>query len=111
MPGSLPGIVQQVALKAIEADLAIGVSEVLERRGAIVAGTRMTALYALPPIYFPDEFHVYESSSGEQVYLVWLVPITAAEASFVREQGHEAFEDILEKVDPDLLDLSRESCV
>ena len=45
MPGSLPGIVQQVALKAIEADLAIGVSEVLERRGAIVAGTRMTALY------------------------------------------------------------------
>lgn len=111
MPGNLPGIVQQVALKAIESDAAIGVAEVLERRGEIVAGTSMTALYALPPVYFSDDFHVHQSSSGEQVFIVWLVPITAAEASFVREQGHEAFEDMLEKLDPDLLDLSRASIV
>ncbi len=62
-------------------------------------------------MYFPDEFHVYRSPSGEQVFIVWLVPIRAAEASFVRAQGHDAFEDMLENVDPDLLDLSCESIV
>lgn len=111
IPANLPGILQQVALKAIDADLAIGVSEVLERRGELIPGTGMVALYALPPVYFPDDFHVVSSALHEDIFLVWLVPITQKELNFVRTYGSEEFETTLETVDPDLLDLSRESVV
>lgn len=111
IPTNLPGILQQVALKAIDADLAIGVSEVLERRGELIPGTGMVALYAISPVYFPDAFHVFSSESHEDVFLIWLVPITRKEVEFVHAYGSEEFEAMLENVDPDLLDLSRESVV
>ena len=49
--------------------------------------------------------------SGEPIVLVWLVPITAAEAHYVNDRTWEAFEDLLEEVNPDLRDLGRASVV
>jgi hypothetical protein len=41
------------------------------------------------------------------VVMTWLVPITAAEASYVRARSWPALEDALVAEDPDLVDLSR----
>jgi hypothetical protein len=43
------------------------------------------------------------------VVFIWLVPITADEVKFVQENGWEIFEDFLEKENPDLTDIYRQS--
>jgi hypothetical protein len=108
-PRNLPGVMQQVALEALERDRAYLRGEVLGPRGDLVEGTHLQALYVAVPVYFPDGFQVYLPGEGEPVMFAWLVPITAGEAAFVRIRGWNAFEDQLEQKDPDLLDFHRES--
>lgn len=44
---------------------------------------------------------------AENARFVWLVPITASEASFIRENGFETFEDRLESSGVDVIDPRR----
>jgi len=69
-------------------------------------GSAMNAIYVSMPVIFDEGFNTFEGSSPPSV-LVWLVPIFESEARYVQEHGWEAFEDILEKEDPDLWDLNR----
>jgi len=67
----------------------------------------MEALYASAPVYFPDGFDLCTDRDGD-VLFVWLLPIAATEAAFVRAQGWDVFEDRLMEHDPDLTDVFRE---
>jgi hypothetical protein len=58
-------------------------------------------------VYFDDDFLSVVLENGVETAVVWLVPIGASEASFVRERGWDAFEEELARQDPDLLDLNR----
>ena len=53
------------------------------------------------------EFTECDTTAGSTHFL-WLVPIHRVEAKFVRRFGWQQFEDLLEKQDPDLLDLHRQ---
>ena len=64
----------------------------------------MEALYSAIPVYLPDDFAQFDD-----VVLVWLVPISRAEAAFVTANGWSAFEDLLSETDPDLVDVDRKS--
>lgn len=80
-------------------------------RGSACAGpfkmpAAMSDLYCAIPVFFPDEFQAWRGSDPPTVF-VWLVPITTAERQFVEAKGWEAFEQLLEVQDPDLLDLDR----
>jgi hypothetical protein len=46
----------------------------------------MEAVYAAIPVYLADQFAVYEGDE-KPVVIVWLVPISATEASYVRRYG------------------------
>jgi hypothetical protein len=71
---------------------------------------QMEALYCCSPVYFDDGFAEYGGFS-EPLVIIWLVPITPEEALYVQESGWDAFEDLLESAEPDLLDLERPSLV
>lgn len=109
-PGSLPGVLQQLGTEALGIDTAYAPGDVIGPRGELRAGATVSAIYTALPVYLPDSFHVCRSTP-EPVVFAWMVPITDAEADFVRARGRDAFEGALESVDPDLLNTSRESIV
>ena len=72
-----------------------------------VPGSAMAALYVAMPVYFPDDFSLYESGEGPDIEVLWLVPVSQREYDFVEAYGWEAFEELLERQDPDLVDVYR----
>ena len=71
---------------------------------------QMEALYCCNPVYFDAGFAEF-SGFPEPLVIIWLVPITPEEALYVQESGWDAFEDLLQSADPDLLDLERPALV
>ena len=106
---NLPGILQQVGMRALHDKRCYLRGEVIGPNGPLTDGSRLEALYVAVPVYLPDSFQVFRPADGDPVVMAWLVPITAREARFVGEQGWEAFEHELQEEDPDLLDMTRES--
>lgn len=66
-------------------------------------------LVSLPYPYGPSLEHC--DALGRHVQVLWLVPITEAEARHVCERGLEAFEQLLERSDADVISLARRSLV
>lgn len=90
---NLPGILHQVGTEVLASGKGYLRGEVIGPRGQLVDDSVAEALYVAAPVYFPDEFHVFRPEGGEPIILVWLVPITRAEAKFVRECGWDKFEE------------------
>ncbi|MBX3184234.1 MAG: suppressor of fused domain protein [Polyangiaceae bacterium] len=72
----------------------------------LIPGVRASAVYASIPVFFDDDFSVYQDSSPPTV-LVWLIPLPREDAEFVKTQGWEPFEDMLESTAVDFWDLNR----
>ncbi|MBO0745953.1 MAG: suppressor of fused domain protein [Candidatus Dormibacteraeota bacterium] len=106
--GPVPGLLQQIGMEVLAAARPLLRGEVIGPRGSLVAGSPMEAVYAAIPVYFPDDFAVYEGDD-EPIVIAWLVPISAREASYVKQYGWEAFEQHLAETDPDLTDVFRPS--
>jgi hypothetical protein len=107
-PTNLPGILYDVGKGALRDHHGLSRGDVIGPRGPLRAGATVEALYSSAPAYFPESFHLYTPTDGTlPVVLVWLVPITASEADFVRRVGWAPFETELERQDPDLLDFAR----
>jgi len=104
--GPIPGLLQQIGTEALAADKPLLRGDVIGPRGELIAGSMMEAVYAAIPVYLPDDFAVYKGE-GEQVAVVWLVPISAREARYVKTRGWNEFEDLLVENDPDLTDVFR----
>ena len=103
----LPGLLGQVADELLASGEALLRGDVIGPRGPLVPGSRMAAWYAAIPVYQDDGFAAADLPDGARAAIVWLVPISAAEAAYVRSHGWKAFEDELVRHDPDLLDLGR----
>jgi hypothetical protein len=111
--GNIPAILHQLGMEAISDKRPYLRGELIgPRRGVLIAGTQIEALYvANPPLFLPESFAPYTSPQGISCVLAWLVPITLNEAEFVKKNGWERFEEELCCADPDLLDLKRASIV
>lgn len=106
--GPIPGLLQQIGKEELAVGRPLLRGEAIGPRGELIPGSAMEAMYAAIPVYLPDDFAVYEGDDG-QVAVVWLVPISADEAIYVRTHGWRAFEDRLVENDPDLTDFFRPS--
>jgi hypothetical protein len=104
--GPLPGVVEFVAERIVQGGHAVLRGDVIPLPVPLPGGSK-TALYAALPVYFNDDFFSVTIENGSDVAIVWLVPITSAEADFVRVKGWQAFEQALAAQDPDLVDLNR----
>ncbi len=61
--------------------------------------------------YFLDSFHAFNCVGDVSIIQAWLIPITYNEANFIKQNGWEEFEDMLVKVDPDLINFKRASII
>lgn len=84
-------------------------------RGAVVGphqplipGVAMNSVYCTMPVMFDPEFATFSGSEPATVF-VWLVPMLSDEADFVRLNGWNKFEDLLEREQPDFWNLNRAS--
>ncbi|QKL55768.1 suppressor of fused domain protein [Ralstonia solanacearum] len=80
--------------------------EVIGPSAPVIPGVAADAVYASMPVIFPQGLELYSESTPPTV-LVWLIPLLASEAGFVRQEGWSRFEDLLEERNPDVLDLNR----
>lgn len=103
---NIPALLQSVVSEAIGLERAYLRGQVIGPRGNLFEGYPFTALYVSLPAYLPDSFKELRVE-GRAIVFGWLIPITDREAEFVLSQGWEAFEDLLERKDPDLVDLAR----
>jgi hypothetical protein len=104
--GAAPRILHQVAMEALESGKPLLRGDVIGPRGGLFENSRMQALYAAIPVYLPDDFAGF-TEEGKEGAIVWLVPISPAEAHFVAHFGWNRFEDLLVSGDPDLTDVFR----
>lgn len=105
--GPIPGIMQQVGRDILSNHHAPLRGEVIGPYGPLVGSSQLEALYAALPVYLPDSFATYEDD-GEQIVIIWLIPISAGEAEFVTDSGWSEFENALSDTDLQLMDLNRE---
>jgi hypothetical protein len=103
---NIHGLLGVVALDRTKDGNALARGEVKGPAGLLPGATRLEALYASLPAYFPDSFALARSTEPATHFL-WLIPITVGEAEFVRREGWSRFEDLIVQQDPDLLDLER----
>ncbi|MET7685179.1 suppressor of fused domain protein [Streptomyces sp. NPDC005423] len=101
--GHFPEVLEYVAGQLMASGQAILRGDVVPLPAPLPDGT-MTSLYAGLPVYFDNDFFSVTVENGSDVTIVWLIPITDQETAFIRAKGWPAFEDLLVRQGPDLLD-------
>lgn len=68
----------------------------------------MDTLYVGRALFHPRELNEFRIEDRE-AQMLWLMPVSAAEADYLRERGRRAFEELMWDRDPDPTDFSRPS--
>jgi hypothetical protein len=100
------------ALATVNADAeeGLGVGSIIALGRPWIARSWARHVLVLPPYPFGPGFEVYEEGERRTVVL-WLVPILAVEAQYVRERGYEALEQLIERHAVNVADPARTSVV
>jgi hypothetical protein len=107
----MPRILQTLGLRLLESGVALLRGDVIWTETVRSNLGKLNSFYVTLPVYLPDSFSTHVENNGHPVVLSWLVPISDAEARYVRSEGWSQFEDLLQRENPDLLDLERMSLV
>ena len=110
-PAEDPVLVEMLAaLASVNADPArrLGVGSLVALGRPWTAGAQADHLLVLPPYPFGPGFEVFELG-GRRVVVLWLVPVTPAEADLVRTEGYAAFERLIIAGLVDVADPARDS--
>ena len=110
-PAEDPVLVEMLAALATvnaDPDKRLGVGSIVALGRPWTRASAAQNLLVLPPYYFGPGFEVYRPPGEERrIVVLWLVPITAAEARFVRVQGAEAFEQLMQRNEANVVDPGR----
>lgn len=112
-PAQDPVIVEMLAaLATVDADApeGLGVGSILALGRPWIGQSWARHLLVLPPYPFGPGFEVYRDGERRTVVL-WLVPILAVEAEYVREHGYKALEQVFETRETNVADPARTSVV
>jgi hypothetical protein len=112
-PAQDPVIVEMLAaLATVNADApeGLGVGSILALGRPWIAQSWARHLLVLPPYPFGPGFEVYREGERRTVVL-WLVPVLAVEAEYVREHGYKALEQIFETRKVNVADPARSSVI
>jgi hypothetical protein len=107
----IPSLLQQIGSEALQRRVAYLRGDVISPRDQLFTESSFVAVYVTIPVYYPESFAVYKEPDGNSKVIAWLVPITLAEAEYVRDRGWSEFEKLLEQRNPDLLDPKRPSMI
>jgi|ERR1051325_1815693 hypothetical protein len=106
----LAAVVDAIGREVLTRDSALLRGEVVGPAGPIFAGSTIEAFAYTSPWYWSDEFSRF-SGLSPAVLMIWLLPLTTAEAGYVRQHGIDRFEVEINEQVPDLLDFRRPSIV
>jgi hypothetical protein len=100
------------ALASVNADApqGLGVGSIVALGRPWVLKSWARHLLVLPPYAFDPGFAIFEED-GRATVVLWLVPVLAAEAQYVREHGFEALVQIIETRKVNVADPARASVV
>lgn len=102
------GILQQVGLMTLASETAVLRGQLIGPFGELFVGSKMEALYAAIPVYFPRGFAQCDDERLGSVVFTWLVPISSQEARFTQELGWQRLEDAFMERNPDLANVFRD---
>ncbi|MFC5724368.1 suppressor of fused domain protein [Streptomyces gamaensis] len=105
--GPFPALIHQLAMRVLQ-NGALLRGDVVGPFGPIIPGSKLEAFYSAIPVYYDDGFAAVDLESGNRAVMVWMVPISRAEAAYVKEFGWDAFESELVAQSPDLMDPFRD---
>ncbi len=110
-PAEDPVLVEMLAALATvnaDPDKRLGVGSILHLGRPWTGASAAENLLVLPPYVFGPGFEVYEPPGEERrVVVLWLVPITSAEARFVRRHGPQKFEELMLRHEANVVDPRR----
>ncbi len=106
--GVLVEMLAALATVNADAEQGLGVGSVIALGRPWTAGSAADHLLVLPPYPFGEGFEVFEDDERRTVVL-WLVPVTPAEARFARERGWEALEQLFQRREANVADPARAS--
>jgi suppressor of fused protein SUFU len=110
-PAADPVLVEMLAALATvnaDPDRRLGVGSIVALGRPWTGSSAAQNLLVLPPYVFGPGFEVYEPPGEDRrIVVLWLVPITSAEARFVRLQGAEAFEQLMQRTEANVADPRR----
>ena len=110
-PAADPALVEMLAaLATVNADPGkrLGVGSILSLGRPWTQASAAQNLLVLPPYVFGPGFEVYEPDGEDRrIVVLWLVPITSAEARFVRLHGVQRFEELLQRCEANVVDPGR----
>jgi len=108
-PLNIPAILAQIASGTVRRKRPLLRGDVVgPQGGGLLEKSSMEAFFVTLPILLPPEFAAAEDEEGRGIALAWLIPISAKEAAWARSQGWEAFEEALDKQNPELLNWYRD---
>lgn len=114
-PAADPVLVEMLAALATlnaDPDRRLGVGSIVNLRRPWTGSSAAQNLLVLPPYVFGPGFEVYEPPGEERrIVVLWLVPITAAEARFVRLHGVQQFEQLMQRNQVNVVSAGRPSIV
>lgn len=101
-------VLADTAERALDIGRPLPRGQVLGPAGPVLDGSELEAFICLNPGYFSEGLELYEDPSQDvPVLIVMLAPIAPDEALFVRRHGVDAFEDLFQAEDLNLLDWRR----
>lgn len=109
-PSYAPSIIEDAMIEMQISGKAFLRGDVIGPKGEIFENSKMTALYVAPPICFDEKTAGFKIAKSEVIFM-WLVPISTTESDYIKRNGWESFEDILENNEIDVLDIFRKPSV
>jgi hypothetical protein len=110
-PSADPVLVEMLAALATlnaDPDTRLGVGSIVNLGRPWTGSSAAKNLLVLPPYVFGPGFEVYEPpGAARRIVVLWLVPITSAEARFVRQQGVQRFEELLQRAQANVVNPGR----
>jgi hypothetical protein len=104
-----PRLLAAIGSEMLKGGAGLQRGQVLGPAGPIAPGSTLDAFYVCEPGYLPESFDPLVVADGSHVHFFWLLPIQKEESTWIATHDSEEFrfEQILEELDPDLLDLGR----
>lgn len=99
----IPNTLQTVGVEMLRSGVAVLRGNIIGPRGRLWPNSIFEGLYSTSPAYLPDGFADCELEDGRKCALVWLVPISRRECTYIASLGWAAFERALVDENPDLL--------
>ncbi|WP_158249161.1 suppressor of fused domain protein [Pseudomonas sp. MPR-ANC1] len=113
VPKNAVAIVKQFADDALASNYALLNNQLVQREGVVFENHLFSAVWVKPPVFFGDESFSHEGVGRDDVSCIfaWLVPIFDSELGYIKDNGADAFEALLENSSVDVFSLSRKSVV